>query len=302
MAIVQQCGTSFSNTGNKGCIDKSDLAPIVGLIVTTEGFSFSSTANFATEATWEAGIKAGTVFPIPDVVEYDIEDEDTQLYESPLGKQTVTRKGNYRTKFRFNKNLCSVIALQSFSNQNARVFYVHDDGNISGYSPDGAEVKGFSLDLLYVEKQKKPEAGTPGFVPVQVSEKNSKEWNEYGVLINPTWEAIDLRSLTDVDISVVGSPTSSLLTLQVVSTCGLTSAGVANTVTVAGILEADFLILNGSGAAQTTTGFTDNGDGTYTWTATATIVTGTGNLVAPASLTSTKLMIESTGAASFTVA
>ncbi len=143
-------------------------------------------------------------------------------------------------------------------------------------------------------------ADTPAWSPVTIIEKNSTQWNGHGISILPDWVAEDLRGLANVNVTVVGSPSSTEIILNVGAPTGrLDDQGAIETISVTGIVTADFKVLTAAGATQTVV-FTDNADGTYTGVGTA-LETGTANLVVPSAMASTGLLIESTGAATVTI-
>ena len=301
MSIVQLCGSNFPNTGNAGCTDKSERGVERSIFLTTKSFQFDTYADFADASVWETGIKAGEIFPIQDVDSFEIQDEDVEKYQSDLGTEALTRYGNYRRLFNFNKNTCSMKALQGFSQQSVRVFYGDINGNIRAYSPDGTIVKGFDVDLIAVLKQTTIEAGgNVAMIPISIGEKNSRQWNTQGVLVNPTWEASDLVGLTDVVIEVVGTPTALELIVKVYSACGYTAAGAVKEIAIKGIDPVDIVVTKTSDSSVQTVAFTDNADGTYTGVGTA-IESGDVDLKTPANQASTGLLIKSLGAATFTI-
>jgi len=119
-----------------------------------------------------------------------------------------------------------------------------------------------------------------------IGEKDPKQWNENGVFAKQTWNPGELEGLVDVTLLGVGAQTSSSVVVDVYSVC-LSDADESNTIAITGLVEADFSVLTAGGAAQTITGITESATipGRYTIAASATIVTGTVALVAPASLT-----------------
>ena len=300
MSIVQLCGTDFPNTGNAGCVDKSERGVERTIFLTTKSFQWDTLADFADLSVLEAAIKAKEVFPIQEVDSFEIQDEDAELHQSDLGAEALIRHGNYRRKFFFNKNTCSMKALQDFTQKSMRVVYADINGNIRGYSPDGTVVKGFDIDLLFVGKQTTPETGGVSLIPIYIGEKNSRQWNTQGVLLNPTWEPSDLAGLTDVSVEVVGTPTATELIVKVYSACGYTSAGAVNEIAIKGIDPTDIVVTKTADSSTQTVAFTDNTDGTYTGVGTA-IVAGEVNLKTPPNQSSTGLLIESLGAATFAI-
>jgi hypothetical protein len=301
MAIAQKCTQEFDPTGNPGCSDISELAPITGFVITTENFEFATKEDFATLGDWTDGIKAEKVFPVTKIIDYEFQDEEDNMYTSPLGLRRFNRYGKYVTIFKLSTNLCIHKALQSFMNQKCRVFFIMENGGILGTSPDDTKVKGFLIDQLTTQKLVKPTSGgDPSFSPIMIVEKNPLELNKYGESVIPTWDpASELSGLVPVTVSIVGTPTATSIVVKVVSTCGLTSAGADNTIPITGLVQADFALLKTNGSTQTISSMTDNDDGTYSFV-TSGATTGTANIVTPENL-SAGIMLKRGANATYTI-
>ena len=155
----------------------------------------------------------------------------------------------------------------------------------------------YQLDAPFSVQEVPADGSTPAFTPVYIDMDNYREWDIYGEFLAPSWEPNSLEALVDVVLEVQGTPTTSEVIVKVYSADGYDSDGAVNEVGIKGIVEADFT--TGFGTA---TGFTDNADGTYTFTSSAAFSTGACNLVAPSSMASTGLLIKSTGAVTVTIA
>jgi len=83
MAIQKVCIDSLGNIGSLACSKGNPFVDAVSLLITTSDFEFATMAAFATEATMKTGIKAGKVFPLHEIVEYEDQSEDSKYYESP---------------------------------------------------------------------------------------------------------------------------------------------------------------------------------------------------------------------------
>ena len=298
MAAAAICSASFGNLGAM-CEAGNGLAAPTGIILTTDTFEFTDGASFGTLADWETGVKNLQVFPLMGIQETEDNTEETVYYDSPLGNKVLLRNGKYIYKFNFLLGLKQHIELQKFSSAKLRYFIVDDSNKIRGYSPDGTAIKGFSISNFEAEKMKAATTDSPAFSPISIVEQNSTQWNGFGVDITPTWEAESLTSLTNVDIAVVGSPTSSVVVVSVGYKTGLASDGSDEMVAIKGLVAADFTLLKADGSTQTITTLTDNADGTYDLNGTG-YVTGTVDIVAPETLTS-DILIASTGSAVVTV-
>lgn len=298
MTIQKVCVDALGNIGSLACSKGNPFVDAVSLLITTSDFEFATMADFATEATMKTGIKAGKVFPLHEIVEYEDQSEDSKYYESPSGVRVPRGLGKYRYVYLFNKGLEVHKALQTFRNANLRMFIVDDAGNICGYSPDGIKVRGFTVGMFNPEKMRTAmQDNTPAFTPIVVDLLDSKEWNEKGVFVNPGWVPTSLEPVTDVEISVI-TKTATLIVLKVAYFNGLNSDGSDNLIGVSGIVQGDFVFTT---TAPTAAAMVDNGDGTYNFPGVG-MVSGSVTLKSPALAASEGYPIKAVAPATITIA
>ena len=297
--MAEICTTTFGNVGS--FCEKGDSRGVpVGLILTTKTFEFQTYVKFTTESEYTTAIKAKEMFPFPEIVEFDDNTEDAVYYTSPLGVDKFLRDGKYKFLFRTDVTLNTNKEMQKFSNANLRVFIVDSEGMIWGYSDDGTTVRGFSVSTFKVENQKIPAADKPGFVGINITLANPREWNDFGVIMKPNWILSDLNSLANVQMTVPSATATSIVVSVGAPTGEIDSDGSVKEVQIAGLDLPDFKFLKASdGSVQTPTAIKDNKDGSYDFTFSAA-ESGTVNLVDPSAQINT-FLIESTGAASFTI-
>lgn len=290
--------SSYGNLGVKS--DKGDVRGIpVGFVFATKSQSFDSYSAFATESNWITGVKSKNLFPLMGMLEFDDNTEDATIYTSPLGIDKFIRSGKYKFTMRSDLGLKQAQALQSFLGAKIRTYIVDSEGQIWGYSDDAATVQGLSCTLI-TQNQKSPTADAPGWSVLNITLTNPNEWNNYGLILQPDFVAEDLTSLSNVNLAVSGTPTSSEIIVSVNYPTGIIDGdGAEVSIPISGIPISDFIFLDGNGSTQSPDSMTDNGDGTYTF-AFSVLATGTVNLVVPSSQTNS-FLIESTGASSFTI-
>ena len=276
--IQKVCADALGNIGSLACSKNNPFVDAVSLLITTSDFEFATKTSFATKADHDTAIKAGKMFPLHGIVEFEDQSEESKYYESPSGVRIPRGLGKYRYVYLYNKGLEVHKALQSFRNANLRVFIVDDAGNICGYSPDGIKVVGFTVGMLNPEKMRSAmQDNTPAWSPVVVDLADAKEWNEKGIFVVPGWSAVSLEAVADVEISVV-SAAATLLVLRVAYYEGLESDGSDLLVGAAGILQEDFVFTT---TAPTAAAMVDNADGTYNFLGVA-MVSGSVTLKSPA--------------------
>jgi len=296
MTVAKVTSASYGNLGVKGTKMDNEMTAISGVILSTPAFT-DSIVNIAKEATWTAGIKAGTVMPLTGLDSYEDQSSDDTIYESALQKRKLLKRGKKRFMFQLDAPLGVHRTLQTdFNNADLRVWLIRD-GKICFYN-NGGNAEGFGTSMINVGMMKEVPAdgSTPGFTPLYVDINNYREWDMYGEFIEPTWSVESLEALVDVELEVSGVPTASSVIIKVYAADGFDSAGAVKEVAIKGIVEADFVV--GFGTA---TSMTDNADGTYTFASSAAFSTGTVNLKAPSAMASTGLLIKSTGAVTVTI-
>ncbi len=306
MTVRRLCVTTtdvsnLANLGRGGCKINNPFKALKGVIFTTSDFSFDDAEDAAVKANWVAGIKAGQVFPMPNLNTYEDNSLEPTYNESDTQRRTFTRSGEYRFTYSWNVPFDVHKKLQSFRNAALRAFLIDEDSNLMGTVESG-KIKGLSIAMINPLKMSfvDASAGTPSLSKVEVDYNDEREWNVYGSFIPMSWSPLALEPLTDVTLEVVGTPTSSSVVVRVYSSSGLASDGTISKVAVVGILQSDFAV-SLTGAA---TSMTDNNDGTYTFASSAAFATGTIDLVPPASMVSEfgDYLIISTGSATVTIA
>lgn len=294
--IYKICTDALGNLGSLACSKSNPFVDAVGLLLTTSDFSFATIADFANIAKWNTEIRAKRIFPLSGIIELEDQSEDSRYYESPSGVRIPRGMGKYRYMYMYNKPLEVHKALQSFRNANLKVFILDDAGNISGFSPNGVTVSGMTVQMFNPEKMKQSlQDNTPAWSPVVMDLQDAKEWNSSGIFITPGWNPLTLESVSDVELSIVGIPTATKITVKVAYYSGITPDGLEDLVGVAGIVQSDFVF-----TPTNTATMVDGGDGTYVFTGTL-MVSGSVNLKTPALAVSLGAAIESTGSVVITI-
>lgn len=252
------------------------LTVIKGLLLTAPDFEFASLSAFAQESNYLSAIAAGKMYPVQNILESEAQNFEDKILESSTGRKVFQFEGPRGWLFKTQLSLEQHKILRQYSFKNWRVFYVDESNNIRGYSPDGTKVKGFKLSFFRVAKQESSSANSATYSDIQIQEAHIAEWDKSGIMVNPTWLASDLIGVLNVEITPSAvSSNNFTMTVNYVDNSQLTPAGVADSVSVSGLLAANVRIMNG--ATEVTTGKTvtesSSVPGTYTVSAT-TLVTG----------------------------
>jgi hypothetical protein len=258
----------WQNTGFDKC--NVNLGPIRLAILTTETFTISTEANAKLLATWVAGIQSKTVFPLPAVWSQTDQSEKDTYETSPLGMKKLGKEGTYGAEFLLDAPLGMQINLRSFNGADLRVFYVDINGNILGMSLDGTILKGFKVGMFQCEGMSTVvTAGETRKIVVNIWEDTPTDRDDYGVVVTPTaFNPLELEGLKDLSLTIVGTPTSSSIVVDVKTSLGQ--------VGLSGLVVADFIEETALGVGHTINSATESATvaGRYTLASTAAYVTG----------------------------
>lgn len=285
--MALDCITDQSNVGVSAC--KQFPQAIEGFIKTPLDFTITA-ANAASASNWQDAIvddAANRVHLFPLAYDFENLSEEATRSSSNLGKEVTTRLGQYRLRNLFRENLEMHKAMYSHLGSGGRIFLIDINKKLICTSDDdGLTLKGFTLDQFMPEKIQFGDGSTPSLSPIYYTLANSDELDVSGFQMRFNTQLLALKALVNVKLEVVGSPSSSSVTISVKS--------ILDNVGVKGLLTADFVETLGGGAIT----WTDNGDGTYTGAGTS-LTTGTVNLRAANLLT--VRAFESTGAVTVTI-
>lgn len=280
------CEDGLKNIGFSNC----DKIPqqVRGMITTPRDFSIPI-ADAGVAVNWQNALladKSTRIYLWPFAFSFENDNEDTVYEETTLGTRLV-REGRYRWRLNFGENLEIHKRMFTHKNFKGRVFLIDDRNEIIG-TLNGTEFQGFTLDLLNPEKLRFNDGSASTASPVRVSLQDNLELDENGCMIKASFVNTLVR-LTDVNLTV-DSAAANLIEVSVKSAL--------DDVPVIGLALGDFVLLDGSGAAQTISGVTDNGDGSYALAGTG-LVSGSLNLVSAANLSIPGF--ESSGAQTVTI-
>lgn len=294
------CSSTASNVGAKQLCD-NNLTVIRRFIVCPAGYEISTEANALLQSTWTTAIRTTTAnriypFPLADSITPEMTDDVYQ--EFPLSGAKFVKDGMMGLTINLNINKALARKLRTFNNRPCSVFLVDENGNILGWSDDGTKVKAFNVQELRIKSQTLPDGTAVVETPVKLVLKDASEWNDYGVVIQPTWNPLELDGVYDVVVEIVSSSSTSLTVRVNIDSFAVTDPNGQ----ITGLVKADFALKDDTPSAETITTTTDNGDGTYTHAfSTLGADNYTIDLVACSAISLTDIFIESTGPDTFTI-
>jgi len=291
MANCLTGAAGYGNTGSAAGLKNLGLGMPVSIIPVIPGFSLAA-ADFITFADWITAIKAREVFPIKNIKEFIDSSTDIEFVEHADKSRSIKDYGKYRYQANVEVSPCLMKQLMMFRNANVEILIAYDNNSILGTTEDdGVTVKGLTTGMFTVGKpySKTTASGTnEGLVPIYFDLDDEQELSKYFYAEEMTWNVKKLDGLTPATINTVGDPQSAT---EVVVDVILACAGGCDTPQL-GLTKECFVL--GSGTVNSLTS-TVAGRYTLACTGAGTSV----DLVAPASLPGTDILIVSTGAATF---
>jgi hypothetical protein len=249
---------------------------IKGIITAPKDFSLTF-AEAAESSNWQDAIvaaKTARIYLFPFAFKGENVSEDIAYEETSLAEQLI-RQGRYRWRLSFSNGINMEVAKQMATHiSDESVFLIDSKNVIWGWEATTGSISGFDISLINPENLTFNDGSVATAKPVYISLADPSQMNLYAV---PTDAAFvtTLKRLTEVEISIVGTPTATEIVAKVVS--------FVDNVPILGLVQADFSLVDGTGAAQTISGVTDNSDGTYTVAGTG-LVSGELDLVSAATL------------------
>lgn len=288
MGFYVNCNAKVLNTGlSQFC---ADMGPIAGYIITPPDFSMPE-ADARTKAAFETLLSADKgerIYPFPQVLSMTDNSEDTVFEELALGNLYV-RDGKYNLQFMHESSRYKNAVLRSHSLQTVGVLFIDQQGRIHGLDDGEGNLKAVKLQQFVVEKPTLNDGSGAAYKSRVTMIFVGTEFEKSPAVVSGLdFNPLDFEGLVNVDLEVVGTPTSTEIQVQI----NATFAGEP-----VNFESSDFELFTTAGASQSIDTVTAE-DGLHTLTGTA-FETGTLNLVKPSALTTTGY--ESTGAVDVTV-
>ena len=277
MSFYVSCSTHVANTGVKDLCQ--DLGPIAGYMLCPYDYSITE-ANARLKATWDTAIlaeKANRVYPFPPALGMTDNSEGTVYQDFALGRLFV-KDGKTILQFSHQSSRYKHEALKSHTGRKCSVVFFDQQGRIHGVVGSTASMfKAVNLSELTVEKIKMNDGSSQGtHTVVSMTFENPNEWETKPAVISGLpWEPSTLTGLIDVELSLVGTATTSGMVVKAVGArSGYPFNGVVG----------DFEVRNSAGVIQSLTSVTAD-QGVHTITATLLAGAYTVALKAPSQMT-----------------
>lgn len=288
---MAECVVLKNNLGLSRC---NKLPGLPSTIITTPiNFKFTP-EQLADENTFKTALQnaliagiASRIYLFPEFKTIENISEEAIYEDTPLSYLRV-RDGQYRWRFSISESICLHKAMFSHRSTSGRAFIYDKESQLLGTGDSEGNFYGFTYSLLNTEKMLFNDGAVTSKSPIVLALSNNRELDQFGVILDSSIASAvnTVERLTDVSLSIVGSPSAESFQVKVVATCDSTP--------IDGLTQADFSITTLSGIVQVGTSFTPNGNGVYTLNKATNWVDGYVNLVSASSLS--LKAYESTGA------
>ena len=276
--------SSTGYTGQNFCNKKSRFGKPTGLMFARSTHT-ETAADFLLEDTWVEEVKAQNVFPLHNMKNFEDNSTEPQYHEYPDGSRKLMEQGDYRFTAYFDLNECTKKQLANFRGFNEGIYLIYGDV-IRGRSIDAGEsIVPIRVDELNVAKATLPAMdGTPEMVAITVDLYDFRDLNDYDYSREMGWDVKDVDGLTEVTLTISGSPTASEIVVDVAAQCG----GDSKEISGLGTETTDWSIEGG-----TISGVTEDSTVRGRYTIAGSTMTGALDLAAPADRSDDVLVISS---------
>lgn len=253
-------------TGRGTCA--KSLGADIRFFITEDAFQ-NTGANLKLQATWTAGIAAGTVFPFPEVMEIEPQNIEAAYYETPSGSTFKMKNEKRKTMYKFVENIVTHSGMKSYSDRGWKIWFYTKNGYLRGHTLSADLYQGLSVSNFFVNAQETATFDAVEQTPVVVEFEDVNDWDEEFAVLQPSFNMMDLEGAYECSLAIGSISTGA--TLVVPTTVTLKGS---NTV-VSGLAKTDFTLLDSAGAAILIDSAVESPSGTYAVTATSVVVTGT---------------------------
>ena len=272
-------------TGRGTCA--KSLGPDIRFFLSTSAFT-GTAAQLKTQAYWEAAIVAETVIPFPEVMEIEPQNVEAAYYESPSGSTFKMKNEKRKTMYKFIENIVTHSGMKSYSDRSWKIWFYTKNGFLRGHTVSADLYEGLDVSNFFVNAQETPTYDAVEQTPVVVEFTDADDWDKEFVVLQPSFNMMDLEGVFDTILTIGSISTGATLVVPTTVTIKGSNA------VVAGLAKEQFILLDGSGNVLSISSATESPSGTYAVTATTAVITGTVQLSAVVTVSSTYYQSDAT--------
>lgn len=228
------CNVTKGNLGLSQCNKLPQM--IVGMITTPADFSIPA-ATYAVEADLLTYLNAALLDPAADRIYLwpnfrTFENISTEaVYEDTPMAYLPVRDGDYRFKFGIKENLCLHKKMYTHRASNGRVILIDNENQLIGTELSDGSFAGLTMQMLHTEKFMFNDGSVSTKSPIVIALQNNKELDKDGSILQADFVG-ELYRIVDVTLTIVGTPTTSSIVVDVAAECDGTA--------ITGLVVADF--------------------------------------------------------------
>lgn len=260
-------------TGRGTCA--KSLGPDIRFFLADSTFQ-KTAAQLKLQATWTAGILAGTVIPFPEVMEIEPQNVEAAYYETPSGSTFKMKNEKRKTMYKFIENIVTHSGMKSYSDRGWKIWFYTKNGFLRGHTISADLYDGLDVSNFFVNAQETATFDTVEQTPVVVEFSDANDWDQEFAVVQPDFNMMDLEGAFECDVTV-NSSTNPATTLT--NNVTVTLKGTNTPVT--GIVFGQFSVIDESGVSVTVDSAVEVGStGVYAVVCTDDATTGTVGLLA----------------------
>lgn len=213
---ILECAQSEANTLNTGAKEQCLTAPVIRHALAETDQEFATATLAKSLAAWRTAEAQKKIIPLFEVEALATADTEDTYFEAR--KKYKTKNGKKIRTFECHLGECSHRALASYNGKKMRVYEFTDAQEIKACTVDGVKVRG---QLVTIEVGKLVDATDekPQYTPVTLTYEDYKEYENGPVRLKPTWSHVELQGIFDVNLEIVGVPTSSQIKFKANGGC-----------------------------------------------------------------------------------
>jgi hypothetical protein len=255
---IIECAQAEAQTLNTGAKEQCLTGPVIRHALAPTDQEFATAASAKTLADWRTAEANKEIIMLYEIEQLANADTDDTYYEAR--KKYKTKNGKKIRTFESHLGACSHRALASYNGKKMRVYEFTDAQEIKACTVDGTKVRG-QLVTIEVGKMVDATDDKPQYTPVILTYEDYKEFENGPVVLKPTWSHIELQGIFDVQLTLVSASATSIKFKA--------SAGCSGDDVIKAFVNADVVLLNGSGIAHAHSFVAADADGVYELTGTS---------------------------------
>ena len=229
------CDQARKGTGSISCEVPTGVP--TGFFLAEKGWELAVATETFDTAYINTQIKAGTLIPFMDAINFTDNSEDPITFTTQIGVKLLARDGKPEFVFDFSKGYAFHSAAWSYNSFGAYdVILTYDNGVVFlAKNTDGTKLKGHSAGLVNTANFMHKDGAESEKTSVGFQLTNPNEYNASGVLLDPVSNGFDIdtvKGVIDADINHV-SNTLAVVVISVMATAN-------NAIPILGLAATDF--------------------------------------------------------------